>query len=207
MFIFIFFFQFILLEQVNGTIFTKPFVEKPLNADDHNINIYYHSSQGGGCRKLFRKVDNKSSEFFQEVNEVRKNKSYMYERFMETKDMKDVKVYMVGDRDKIKYKDDDPFFVHAEQRKAPSVDGIVERQENGLEKRELVDLTSQEIEICKKILVGFEQSICGFDFLRVTGSDGFTSLVNDVNGFSNVKNEPKFYDKVSEILSNKLHVK
>jgi UDP-2,3-diacylglucosamine pyrophosphatase LpxH len=128
----------------------------------------------------------------------------MYEEFLETKEMKDVKVYMVGDINKIKYTVDDPFYVYAEQRKAPSVDGIVERQENGLEKREITQLTDDEVEYCKKILIGFKQMICGFDFLRVVHGDTFRSIVNDVNGFSNVKNEPGFYEKACDILAQKI---
>ena len=77
--------------EVTGVIINKPFVEKPVDADDHNIAIYYPSSAGGGCKKLFRKVGDRSSEFYPEINEIRRDGSYIYETFMETQGT-DVKV-------------------------------------------------------------------------------------------------------------------
>ena len=78
--------------EINGVIIHKPFVEKPVNAEDHNIAIYYPTSAGGGCKKLFRKIGNRSSEFYPDIDEVRQDGSYIYEAFVETQGT-DVKMY------------------------------------------------------------------------------------------------------------------
>lgn len=42
--------------EINGRVFHKPFVEKPISAEDHHIHIYFPSDYGGGSQRLFRKV-------------------------------------------------------------------------------------------------------------------------------------------------------
>jgi hypothetical protein len=162
--------------EINGIVIHKPFVEKPVDADDHNITIYYPTSAGGGCKKLFRKIGNRSSEFYPDINEVRRDGSYIYEEFVETQGT-DVKMYTVG-----------PEYGHAEARKSPTVDGKVQRNADGKEIRFPVILTLGEKEIARRIVLQFKQFVCGFDLLRVQEGHSVVSYVCDVNGFSFVKN-------------------
>uniref|UniRef100_A0A6I8N7W1 Inositol hexakisphosphate and diphosphoinositol-pentakisphosphate kinase n=1 Tax=Ornithorhynchus anatinus TaxID=9258 RepID=A0A6I8N7W1_ORNAN len=171
--------------EVNGSVFPKPFVEKPVSAEDHNVYIYYPSTAGGGSQRLFRKIGSRSSVYSPESS-VRKTGSYIYEEFMPT-DGTDVKVYTVG-----------PDYAHAEARKSPALDGKVERDSEGKEIRYPVMLTAMEKLVARKVCMAFKQTVCGFDLLRANGH----SFVCDVNGFSFVKNSMKYYDDCAKILGN-----
>lgn len=142
-------------------------------------------SAGGGSKRLFRKVGDRSSEFCPTENEIRREGSYLYEEFLVTQGT-DVKVYALG-----------PNYVHAEARKSPAVDGKVNRDSTGLEVRYPVILSLAEKEISRKITEAFKQTVCGFDILRANGKP----YVCDVNGWSFVKNSRKYYDDASQVLA------
>ena len=175
--------------ECDGTRINKPFVEKPADAENHNICIYYPHTVGGGYKALFRKVGNQASKYYpppasdsdKPYTLVRRNTSFIYEDFMSTGGT-DVKVYTVG-----------PNYAHAEARKSPVVDGRVQRDANGKEERFPVLLTPDEKEIARRVCLAFGQMVCGFDLLRTKGR----SYVCDVNGWSFVKTSTKYFDDAS----------
>merc|ERR1712023_160328 len=75
--------------------------------------------------------------------------------------------------------------------------GKVNRNEAGKELRYPVILNVAEKEIARKVVKAFKQLVCGFDILRVHGK----SYVCDVNGWSFVKSNRKYYDDCAQLLS------
>ena len=144
---------------INGVKLRKPIVEKPASGEDHNIYIYYPRSQGGGSKRLFRKVGDCSAQYYPNENRLRLHDggAYIYEELLQTEGT-DVKVYAVGCE-----------YAHAEARKSPIVDGRVLRNARGKEMRYPVILSAEEKEISRKVVMSFGQTMCGFDILRSNG--------------------------------------
>ncbi|KAF6002265.1 hypothetical protein F1559_003593 [Cyanidiococcus yangmingshanensis] len=174
----------------DGVRLYKPFVEKPVDAEDHRVCIYY-AKPLYGCRRLFRKTASLSSVFDPECRRVRRCGSFIYEEFIPSEHQSDIKVYAVG-----------PEYAYAERRKSPVVDGIVERNTVGKEVRFPVELTAAERRVAATITTAFGQFVCGFDLIR--HADGSSFYVNDVNGFSFVKGSEAYYRSCGRILADHL---
>ena len=150
--------------------------------------MYYPRSAGGGRKELFRKVGDRSSEFYPDRNQVRRDGSYVYEEFLTTEGT-DVKVYAVTGA-----------YANAEARKSPTMDGKVVRDENQLEMRYPVTLSPFEKELAVRICDAFKQRVCGFDMLRSNGK----TYVCDVNGWSFVKRNTRHLKDSAMILTSLL---
>ena len=175
--------------RVGRETLARPFIEKPANADDHNIWIY---QKDGIVCKLFRKVANKSSERAPEEEvtwrgSLEDSVSLVYEEFLPVDSGEDIKVYTVG-----------PNYAYAESRKSPFIDGIVRRNAQGKEIRIVTQLTEEEQEIARRVCMAFGQTVCGFDMIRSEGK----SYVIDINGWSFVKGSDTYYDKAAKILKD-----
>ena len=77
------------------------------------------------------------------MSAVRTEGSYIYEEFIPA-DGTDIKVYAVG-----------PYYAHAEARKAPGLDGKVERDADGKEVRYPVILSAKEKMIARRVVLAF----------------------------------------------------
>lgn len=126
---------------------------------------------------MFRKTKNESSHYIPHETKVRQTGNYVYEKFYQPQQCVDVKVYGVGD------------YFHAEARKAPHIDGIVDRDQRGLERRSCIQLTHEERDMCRRVSAAFDQFIIGFDLLRAPGTRRY---IIDVNGWSLVKNSKEY---------------
>lgn len=166
---------------INNDAIELPVVEKPADAEDHNINVLLDDTK---YRRLFRKIGNKSSSLITEPSRLRDDQDYVYEQYLPS--TMDIKVYTVG-----------PHYIYGESRKAPTVDGVVERNADGKECRHRITLTRDEEETARRVCMAFGQTVCGLDMIRCEHGP---SVVIDVNGWSFVKGNDEYYEKCAMIL-------
>ncbi|KAI9915799.1 hypothetical protein PsorP6_008582 [Peronosclerospora sorghi] len=164
--------------EINDVRINKPFVEKPVNAEDHNDYIITLRVQAEAVNVCFERWETAPVNFTQTSTTCGG-----MDQFLNTQGM-DVKVYTVGSS-----------YGHAKSRKSPVLDGRVLR-----DSCVTVILNSAEKEMARKVCLALHQAACGFDLLRVRGS----FYVCDVNGWSFVKNSKKYYDDCGLILHNYL---
>lgn len=138
-------------------------------------------------------MKNLSSCYEPDVTQVRTTGDYVYEKFFEPQHHADVKVYGVGTN-----------YFHAQTRKAPHIDGIVDRDRRGKERRQTVTLSPTEHTICTRVAKAFDQFVVGFDLLRGPGSSRF---VIDVNGCSLVKNSDEYTQRCGPILAEHIRLR
>eukprot|EP00438_Fugacium_kawagutii_P025800 Skav200478 [mRNA] locus=scaffold450:7105:12180:+ [translate_table: standard] len=93
-------------------------------------------------------------------------------------------------------------YVHAEARKAPTVDGKVIRSELRANDPAATVLSHGEKMIAALIVKAFRQNVCGFDILRTANG----SFVCDVNGWSFVKGNQKYYNDCASLIRQHLLV-
>jgi len=174
---------------VNGVLLRKPFVEKPVNENEHDIIIYYPGITGGGARKLFRTWGSKPSEFIPDLVTPRAitkpKRSYIYEQLIEVDNGEDVKVYAIG-----------PTCSYANTRKSRVIGGRVRRNIYGKEIRYMTALSGEEEETVKKVSTSFGQLVCGLNLLRSNGK----SYVNGVKGWTMAEDDDEYLDTCALIL-------
>lgn len=144
-------------------------------------------------RKLFRKVNDQSSCYDEHTTIVRTTGDYIYESFFQPAKRCDIKVYAVGSE-----------YIHAECRKAPHIDGRVERDKNGHEVRQKITLSWNERAICRRLMQSFGQYILGFDILRTSFGKCF---VIDVNGWSLVKHDKEYAKNCGQLLARHIRLR
>ena len=154
--------------KVDGVIMRKPFVMKPLDAEDHNIYVFFSIHDGGGAQHLYRKKKDTASSFLPHMTSVPEEGNFIFEQFMPTggTDIKVFELPLIAWRRPLPPRRGrlplrrffpvrplvcmaqvytvGPNYAHAEGRKAPVVDGKVLRDSNGKEVRCPIMLTAFE---------------------------------------------------------------
>lgn len=163
--------QLVISNKIEGSneIINRPFVEKGLGVEEHDVRIY-HKDQLKSCVRMQRVKGLVSVDKFEDCGGARGLKSgdWVYQQFLEN--ALEIKVYTAGFD-----------YVHAETRNS-SENSILEGKEiarspDGKEIRDMALLSGKEKLMVRKIQERLEQPFMGIDILRCESG----SFVIDIN--------------------------
>jgi len=164
--------------KIGKHVIKRPFIEKPIKTDSHDIVIYH--ANGKGSTVMHTPPEQGTQVYHSENNSIRTDGPFIYEEFLPN--ALEVKIKIIG-----------ADFACGECR--PTTD-------KGVAERTAIELTPMEIEITKKLQGLVQQDFFGFDVLRYRGE----SYVIDVNdqAFLPKVARPEFIEKVAMYLGRRI---
>eukprot|EP00397_Hematodinium_sp_SG-2012_P005122 GEMP01005140.1.p1 GENE.GEMP01005140.1~~GEMP01005140.1.p1 ORF type:complete len:935 (-),score=149.39 GEMP01005140.1:920-3724(-) len=175
---------------------TKPFLEKPADADNHEVYIYYPRSAGGGKTRL-----DKNMAVFEERGRIRRNGSYIYEKFI-TSEGFETRLFVISSV--VNDKDHTYIFAEAKTCVPATVTESgrrVPRYAGGLGNSVLAH-TDEKL-ACPKIAKAFGQTTFKVDILRSQTADSeekFFVYDVSVKGGALKNRGSTYFDEVAHVL-------
>ena len=161
--------------QQNNIKLSKPFIEKPLSSDQHEITIYHNDIEQSSTKvnKTFQVAKNHNNhsinlEKILKNSKIKSSGKWIYEEYFDPGKSIEIKIYVAGAGKNC---------IYGETRDIHKKGGL-QVDERGLEIREKVELNEQEIEMAMKMQARFNYFVFGFDVLRVEGRGSFVIDVN-----------------------------
>lgn len=181
---------------VEGEKISKPFLEKPADADNHEVYIYYPRSAGGGKIKL-----DKNSAVFDERGRIRRNGSFLYEKFIPSEGF-ETRLFVLASV----VNEKDTAYIYAEAKTSvpatANEDGKrVIRFGGGLGNSVLA--LAEEKLVCPKIAMAFGQTTFKVDILRsqtAESAENFFVYDVSVKGGALKNRGATYFDEVAHAL-------
>jgi len=186
---------------INGQKLSKPFLEKPADADNHEVYIYYPKSVGGGRTRLGKNMCG-----FDERGRIRRSGSFVYERFIPSEGF-ETRLFVISSV--VCEKDNTYIFAEAKTSvpATAAIDGETRqmyRIQEGMENSVLAN--PAEKLVCPKIAKAFGQTTFKVDLLRsqtmTDSEEKFFVYDISVKGGALKNRGSVYYDGVAQALYN-----